>query len=161
MVSPTPPGDARGAVARVRVRRLEHGHDLPLPEPATAAAAGCDLRAAVSGTIVLEPAQRLKVPTGLCFEIPPGWEAQIRPRSGLAIRHGITVLNSPGTIDADYRGEVAVLLINLGSAPFTIARGDRIAQVVLSPVATTEWEERQELGGSARGAAGFGSSGNS
>ena len=108
---------------------------------------------------MLAPGERLRVPTGLVLEIPPGWEGQVRPRSGLALRHGIGVVNAPVTIDSDYRGEVAVILINLGDAPFTLQRGDRIAQLVIAPVATVEWEEADALGESARGAGGFGSTG--
>ena len=150
---------ARVGVARVRVRRLENGRDLALPEPATASSSGCDLRAAVSETTVLEPGRYVKVMTGLAVEIPPGWEAQIRPRSGLAARHGVTLLNSPGTVDADYRGEIAVLLINHGSHPFEIRRGDRIAQLVVSAVTPVVWDEVDELGQTERDGGGFGSTG--
>ena len=108
---------------------------------------------------VLRPGERLRVPTGLVLEIPPGWEGQVRPRSGLALRHGIGVVNAPGTIDSDYRGEVAVILINLGEAPFPLKRGDRIAQLVIAPVARVEWEEADSLEESERGAGGFGSTG--
>lgn len=153
--------DRLGGPIRVRVRRLENGRDLALPEPATASSSGCDLRAAVSETTVLEVGSYLKVPTGLAIELPPGWEAQVRPRSGLAARHGVTLLNSPGTVDADYRGEIAVLLINHGSQPFEIRRGDRIAQLVVSAVTPVVWEEVEELSETDRGSAGFGSSGRS
>ena len=153
--------DGAAGPTRVRVRRLENGRDLALPEPATSSSSACDLRAAVTETTVLEAGCYLKVPTGLAIELPPGWEAQVRPRSGLAARHGVTLLNSPGTVDADYRGEIAVLLINHGSQPFEIRRGDRIAQLVVSAVAPVVWEEVDELGESERGCAGFGSSGRS
>ena len=119
---------------RLRVRRLPAARDLPLPEPASAGSAGCDLRAAIDGERVLRPGERLLVPTGLALEIPAGWEGQVRPRSGLALRHGIGMVNAPGTIDSDYRGEVGVLLINLGAEPFTLRRGDRIAQLVVARV---------------------------
>ena len=121
-----------------------------------------DLRAAVDGSMLLAPGARALVPTGLVLGLPAGWEAQVRPRSGLAVKHGVTVLNAPGTIDSDYRGEVQVLLINLGEAPFVIARGERIAQLVLSPVAQGQWvevAERTALLPSDRGAGGFGSTG--
>src|SRR5437868_4088358 len=129
---------------KVRVRRLPAAHDLPLPSPASPGSSGADLRAAVEGELVLGAGERALVPTGLVLEIPPGCEGQVRARSGLALRHGIGVLNAPGTIDSDYRGEVAVILINLGEAPFSIKRGDRIAQLVIAPVARVEWEEAEE-----------------
>jgi dUTP pyrophosphatase len=144
---------------RLGVRRLEHAADLPLPAPASAGSAGCDLRAAVASETVLAPGARLLVPTGLVLEIPAGWEGQVRPRSGLALRHGITLLNSPGTIDSDYRGEVGVILVNLGSEPFVLRRGERIAQLVVAPVAQVVWDERTELAASERGSGGFGSTG--
>ena len=144
---------------KVRLQRLPAARDLPLPAPASAGSSGFDLRAALEEEMVLRPGERLRVPTGLVLEIPPGWEGQVRPRSGLALRHGIGVVNAPGTIDSDYRGEVAVILINLGEAPFTLQRGDRIAQLVIAPVAMVEWEEADALGESARGAGGFGSTG--
>ena len=144
---------------KVRIQRLAAARDLPLPTPASPGSSGFDLRASLPETAVLGPGERLLVPTGLVLEIPPGWEGQVRPRSGLALRHGIGVVNSPGTIDSDYRGEVAVTLINLGTAPFPIQRGDRIAQLVIAPVASVEWEEAESLGESERGAGGFGSSG--
>jgi dUTP pyrophosphatase len=143
----------------VAVHRLEHGRGLPLPEIATSAAAGVDLMAAIDDHVVIEPGQRKLVPTGLAIALPDGYEAQVRPRSGLAMRHGITVLNSPGTIDADYRGEIGVLLINLGQESFTVERGMRIAQMVVAPVARLEWREVTELPVSERGAGGFGSTG--
>jgi dUTP pyrophosphatase len=144
---------------KVRIRRLPAASDLPLPTPASPGSAGMDLRAAVEGEAVLRPGERLRVPTGLVLEIPAGWEGQVRPRSGLALKHGIGVLNAPGTIDSDYRGEVAVILVNLGDAPFAIQRGDRIAQLVLARAETVEWEETGALEESARGEGGFGSTG--
>jgi dUTP pyrophosphatase len=150
---------------RVRIRRLPAAHDLPLPTHASPGSAGFDLRAALDGVdgaggeVVLRPGERLLVPTGLVLEIPPGWEGQVRPRSGLALRHGVGVVNAPGTIDSDYRGEVGVILINLGEAPFTLKRGDRIAQLVISRVETVEWEEADLLESSGRGGGGFGSTG--
>jgi len=144
---------------RVRIRRLPAAADLPLPTSGSAGSAGFDLRAAIAGEIVLRPGERLLVPTGLVLEIPPGWEGQVRPRSGLALRHGIGIVNAPGTIDSDYRGEVGAILINLGEAPFTLQRGDRIAQLVISRVESVEWEEADVLGDSGRGAGGFGSTG--
>ena len=144
---------------KVRLQRLPAARDLPLPAPASPGSSGFDLRAALTEETVLRPGERLRVPTGLILEIPPGWEGQVRPRSGLALRHGIGVVNAPVTIDSDYRGEVAVILVNLGEAPFAIQRGDRIAQLVIAPVATVEWEEAEALGESTRGAGGFGSTG--
>ena len=143
----------------VRLRRLPHAAGLPLPAPASAGSAGLDLRAAIDGDLVLAPGARLLVPTGWVLEIPPGWEGQVRPRSGLALRHGITLPNAPGTIDSDYRGELAVILANQGGAPFTIRRGDRIAQLVVTPVARVEWVETDELSASDRESGGFGSTG--
>lgn len=144
---------------RLRFRRLPWGRDLPPPAPASAGSAGCDLRAALTEELVLPPGGRAAVPTGLVLEIPPGWEGQVRPRSGLALRHGVTLANAPGTIDSDYRGEVQVLLVNLGDAAFTVRRGDRIAQLVLARVEQAEWEEADELAETGRGAGGFGSTG--
>jgi dUTP pyrophosphatase len=135
-------------------------HHPPLPAPATPLSAGLDLCAWVEAPVTLLPTQRVRVPTGLCVEIPPGFEGQVRPRSGLAARHGVTVLNAPGTIDADYRGELQVLLVNLGAEPFTIRHLDRVAQLVVAPVAhpvTTALVDA--LGDTARGAGGFGSTG--
>lgn len=131
----------------------------PLPAYSTLLAAGMDVRAELSESITLEPMQRVIVPTGLYFEIPAGYEIQVRPRSGLAAKHGITVLNSPGTIDADYRGELKVILVNLSSEPFVIESGERIAQIVLAAHAHIEWEETSELSDSERGEGGFGSTG--
>jgi dUTP pyrophosphatase len=144
---------------RLRVRRLPAAHDLPLPAAASAGSSGFDLRAALDGEVVLRPGERLLVPTGLAVEIPAGWEGQVRPRSGLALRHGIGMVNAPGTIDSDYRGEVGVLLINHGAEPFTLRRGDRIAQLVIARVESVEWEEAEALDGSDRGEGGFGSTG--
>ena len=131
----------------------------PLPGYATAFAAGLDVRAANEDPIVLQPLGRAMVPTGLFLEIPAGYEVQVRPRSGLAAKKGITVLNAPGTIDADYRGEVCVILVNLSSEPFTVEKGERIAQLVLARHEVIEWEEASELAESGRGAGGFGSTG--
>lgn len=144
----------------VRAVRLEHANDLPLPEYETPRSAGMDLRAALGNeTITIAPGGRHLVPTGLCIALPDGYEAQIRPRSGLAVRHGITMLNSPGTIDADYRGEVKVIVINHGSERFEIRHGDRIAQMVIAPVSRAVWEERTSLDETSRGSGGFGSTG--
>lgn len=141
----------------VRLRRL--ADDLALPRPASAGSAGVDLRAAVEEPLTLAPGERRLVPTGLQLEIPAGFEGQVRPRSGLAVRHGVTVLNSPGTIDSDYRGEVAVVLINHGRSPFVIERGERIAQLVIARLEAVEWHEVSELAPSQRGDGGFGSTG--
>jgi dUTP pyrophosphatase len=141
------------------IKRLPAAHDLPLPAYQTAHAAGMDLCAAVEQDVVLEPGKRMLVPTGYAIALPPGFEAQVRPRSGLALKSGITVLNSPGTIDADYRGEVGVILINHGDAPFTIRRGERIAQMVIAAHAAVNWQESAELSSTDRGAGGFGSTG--
>lgn len=130
-----------------------------LPAYQTAGAAGADVRACLDKPLVLEPGQRALVPTGLSFEIPDGYEMQVRPRSGLAAKHGVTVLNSPGTIDSDYRGEVQVILVNLGTERFTISHGDRIAQLVVAPVERVQFRPAQDLSGTARGHGGFGSTG--
>ncbi len=143
----------------VAVRRLPHGADLPLPAYATEAAAGMDLVAALDGDLTLAPGERVLVPTGIALALPAGYEGQIRPRSGLALKHGVTVANSPGTIDADYRGEIQVILHNIGPAPFPITRGMRIAQLVVAPVARAVWAEVAELPESGRGTGGFGSTG--
>ncbi len=132
---------------------------LPMPERATAQAAGLDLRAAVRQPLTIEPGQRALVPTGFAMQLPADHEGQIRPRSGLALRHGLTVLNAPGTIDADYRGEIKVLLVNLGQEPFTLERGERIAQLVIAPVISATLVEVETLDDSARGAGGFGHTG--
>jgi dUTP pyrophosphatase len=143
----------------VKVQVLPHGEGLPLPSYATAGSAGVDLAAAVETALVLQPGARSKIPTGIALALPEGWEGQVRPRSGLALKHGITVLNSPGTIDADYRGEIEVILANLGTAPVTISRGERIAQLVIAPVSRAEWQVTRELPQTRRGAGGFGSTG--
>ena len=149
------------APVTVEILRLDHAADLPLPAYETAGAAGMDLRAAApeDEPIVLRPGSRAMVPTGLCIALPEGFEAQVRPRSGLAIRAGVTCLNSPGTIDADYRGEVKVILANLGEENFVIRRGDRIAQLVICPVARAEWRLTKSLDQTHRGGGGFGSTG--
>ena len=143
------------------VKRLAHNPDLPLPAYETPDSAGMDLRAAVSeeGPVVIAPGARFAVPTGLALAIPRGFEGQVRPRSGLALKSGITCLNTPGTVDADYRGEVKVILINLGTEDFTIRRGDRIAQMVIAPVTQAVLSEVETLDETARGAGGFGSTG--
>ncbi|WP_299477311.1 dUTP diphosphatase [uncultured Roseibium sp.] len=143
----------------LELKRLDHGRDLPLPAYQSDLAAGLDLVAAVAAPVTLAPGARALVPTGLSMALPAGFEAQIRPRSGLAAKHGITVLNTPGTVDADYRGEVKVILINLGDAPFEIVRGERIAQMVIAPVLQAALEEVDELSDTARGSGGFGSTG--
>ena len=143
----------------VALKRLPHGGGLALPGYATALSAGMDLLAAVEAEVVLAPGERRLIPSGIAIALPAGLEAQVRPRSGLALEHGITVLNAPGTIDADYRGEVGVILINLGQEPFTIRRGDRIAQLVIASCAQARWRVVEVLDDSARGAGGFGSTG--
>ncbi|MCF3627793.1 dUTP diphosphatase [Thalassospiraceae bacterium LMO-SO8] len=143
----------------VPVQRLPHGAALPLPAYATADAAGLDLLAALDQSMMLNPMARALVPTGIAIALPRGFEAQVRPRSGLAAKHGITVLNSPGTIDADYRGEIKVILVNLSAETFEIEPGMRIAQMVIAPVTRIAWDERADLDGTARGAGGFGSTG--
>ena len=144
---------------QVRLLRQPGGEGLAPPEPATAGSAGVDLSAAVSGDVVIAPGERVLVPTGFAIELPEGYEAQVRPRSGLALRHGITLPNAPGTIDADYRGEIKVILMNLGEAAFTVERGERIAQLVVAPVSRVVWAEVSELGETQRGDGGFGHTG--
>jgi dUTP pyrophosphatase len=146
---------------KVKIKRLPHAEGLPLPEYQTPEAAGFDLVAAVAPntTVTILPGARALIPTGFIFEIPKKTEAQVRPRSGLAIKHGVTVLNSPGTIDADYRGEVSVILINLGKEPFVVARGERIAQMIIAPVARAKLREAKKVSKTKRGAGGFGSTG--
>jgi dUTP pyrophosphatase len=144
---------------RVKAVRLPHGRDLPLPAYQSEGAAGMDLLAAVDKPVTLQPGARALVPTGLILEIPAGFEAQVRPRSGLALRHGITALNSPGTIDSDYRGEVQVLLVNLGDQPFAIARGERIAQLIVQRVERAQLVAGTSISATSRGAGGFGSTG--
>lgn len=143
----------------VSVCRLPHGADLPLPEYATAGSAGIDLLAAIGNDQTIAPGARALIPTGLAIALPDGYEAQVRPRSGLALKNGITVLNSPGTVDADYRGEVSVVLINHGQESFVVTRGMRIAQMVVAPVTQLTWNEKTELPSTERGAGGYGSTG--
>jgi len=144
---------------RVQILRQPEAADLPLPAYATPGSAGVDLCAAVRDDVQLLPGERRLIPTGLRIALPDGYEAQVRPRSGLALRHGIGMVNSPGTVDADYRGELQVLLVNLGQEPFTIRRGDRIAQMVVAPVTQVAWQEVDALPESARGDGGFGHTG--
>ncbi len=144
---------------KVGIKKLQNGADLPLPHYATPGSAGLDLLAAIDAEIELKPGARLAVPTGIAIELPLGVEAQVRPRSGLALRAGVTCLNTPGTIDADYRGEVKVVLVNLGEEDFTIRRGDRIAQMIIAPVVQAQWREVDNLDETVRGAGGFGSTG--
>jgi len=146
-------------VLSVEIRRLAHALDLPLPCYATILSAGMDLLAAIGGELALEPGARLLVPTGVALALPEGYEAQVRPRSGLALKHGLTLLNAPGTIDADYRGEIKAILINLGSEPVTLRRGDRIAQLIVAPVTRVAWREVETLSASERDDGGFGSTG--
>ncbi len=143
----------------IAVERLPHGADLPLPAYATPGSAGMDLLAAVDAAVVLAPGARALIPTGLRIALPDGYEAQVRPRSGLALRHGVTLLNSPGTIDADYRGEIGVILINLGQEPFTVERAARIAQMVIAPVTSARLAAAEALPETSRQAGGFGSTG--
>ncbi|MCE5246788.1 MAG: dUTP diphosphatase [Candidatus Polarisedimenticolia bacterium] len=147
------------ADVKVMVRRLPHGEGLPLPAYATEGSAGMDLRAAVEAPVTIPAGGRAMVPTGLSVEIPRGFEGQVRGRSGLAARHGVGIPNAPGTIDSDYRGEVCVILANWGDQPFVVARGERIAQLVIAPVARAELVEVEELAVSERGAGGFGHTG--
>lgn len=144
---------------QLKIKRLQHNQDLPLPQYATELSSGMDLYACVDVPVKIKPFQRALIPTGISIELPPGYEAQVRPRSGLALKHGITVLNTPGTIDADYRGEIGVILINLGSQDFTVERGMRIAQLVISPIVRAEIVEVKELQETVRGNSGFGSTG--
>jgi dUTP pyrophosphatase len=146
-------------VFRVDVEVLPHGRDLPLPERATPGSSGVDLRAAIEGTLTVAPGERVIVPTGLRVAVPAGFEWQVRPRSGLAAGNGVTVLNAPGTVDSDYRGEVSVILVNLGETEFVLTRGDRIAQAVLCPVAAQEIRRCRELTDTERGSGGFGHTG--
>ena len=149
------------ATIKVDIRQLPHGEGLALPAYQSAHAAGLDLLAAVpeGAPLILSPGQRALVPTGLTIALPPGYEAQVRPRSGLASKHGVTVLNSPGTVDADYRGEIGVLLVNHGDGPFSIRRGERIAQMVIAPVVQVELVSAAKLSATERGSGGFGSTG--
>ena len=143
----------------ILVKRLAHARGLPLPAYATAGSAGADLRAALAEPLTLRPGMRALVPSGFAFAIPEGYEMQVRPRSGLAARHGVTLLNTPGTVDSDYRGEVMAILVNHGAEPFTIRPGDRIAQIVIAPVVAASFSEAADLSATARGAGGFGSTG--
>jgi dUTP pyrophosphatase len=143
----------------ILVRRLPHAEGLPLPSYATAGAAGMDLTAAIGDPISVQPGERTLIPTGLTIALPPGYELQIRPRSGLALRHGITLPNTPGTIDEDYRGEIGVIVLNTGTEAFVVERGARIAQAILAPVSRAEWREVESLEVTTRNAGGFGSTG--
>jgi dUTP pyrophosphatase len=148
-----------GAGVRVAIQRMPGAEDLPLPAYATPGSAGLDLPAAVKGELVLEPGARTRVPTGFAIALPPGYEAQVRPRSGLALRRGLVLPNAPGTVDSDYRGEIQVILMNAGREPIEIRRGDRIAQLVVAPVARAVLDEVAALPETARGAGGFGHTG--
>jgi len=148
-----------GKTVPIAVQRLPHAVEGPLPDYETDLSAGVDLSAAVSAPVDIAPGARTLIPTGLAIALPPGFEAQVRPRSGLALKFGVTVLNTPGTIDADYRGEIGVILINLGDRPYVVERGARIAQMVIAPFATAQWRLRESLEDSQRGAGGFGSTG--
>lgn len=143
----------------IEITRLPHGSDIPLPSYETEGSAGMDIRAAVEKTVTIAPGARALVPSGFKIALPMGYEAQIRPRSGLALKKGITLPNTPGTIDADYRGEIGIILMNLGEETFVIERGDRIAQMVIAPVTTAIWVEAGALNETERGEAGFGSTG--
>ncbi len=151
--------DQRLFPVEVRILRLSHGADIELPSYATDGAAGADVRCAEEGPLTIEPGQRAAVATGLIFEIPHGWEIQVRPRSGLAWKQGLTVVNAPGTIDSDYRGEVKILMVNLGSDAVTVERGDRVAQLILSPVHRAAFSEVEALSETGRAEGGFGSTG--
>jgi dUTP pyrophosphatase len=150
---------APAMTVQIAVRRLPHNTDLPLPAYATAGAAGMDLLAAVEAPVTIDPGRRALIPTGIAIALPPGYELQIRPRSGLALRRGIVLPNSPGTIDEDYRGEIQVIVLNAGDAPFTVERGARIAQAVLAPVVRARWNEVGSLDATTRNEGGFGSTG--
>ncbi len=143
----------------VPVTRLPHGAGLPLPDYATEGSAGMDLLAAVDEPVTLQPGERRLIPTGLAIALPAGFEAQVRPRSGLALKHGVTLLNAPGTIDSDYLGEVGVILINHGQEAFTVTRGSRIAQMIVAPYTQARWQDVESLAASKRGSGGFGSTG--
>lgn len=148
-----------GNGVEIAIQRLPHGADLDLPAPATDLSAGADLLAAVSEPLILPPGGRAVIPSGIAIGLPEGFEAQVRPRSGLAAKHGVTILNAPGTIDADYRGEIGVILINHGDEPFTVTRGQRIAQLVIASVNRADWLEVDTLDQTSRGDGGFGSTG--
>ncbi|MCC7017569.1 MAG: dUTP diphosphatase [Rhodospirillales bacterium] len=143
----------------VAVQRLPHGDGLALPGYASAGAAGADLLAAVSSPVILAPGERAAIPSGIALALPEGFEAQVRPRSGIALEHGVTVLNAPGTVDSDYRGEIKVILVNLGRSPFVVERGMRIAQIVVARIEPVRWRVSDSLPASERGPSGFGSSG--
>ena len=143
----------------LKLKRLPHGEGLPLPGYQTEHAAGADVHAALEGPVMLQPGRHAMIPTGFCYEVPHQFEMQVRPRSGLAAKHGVTVLNAPGTIDSDYRGELKVLLINHGPEPFEIKRGERIAQILIAPVSMAKFTEVEELSETTRGDGGFGSTG--
>lgn len=144
---------------KVAIKRFEHASDLPLPHYATPGAAGMDLFAAIDKEIVLQPGAIAAIPNGIALALPNGWEAQLRPRSGMALKFGVTVLNTPGTIDSDYRGEVKAILINHGSEPFTVSRGTKVAQLVIAAHARVEWIESDDLEATERADGGFGSTG--
>lgn len=144
---------------RIQITRLPHAEGLPLPLYATEGSAGMDLRAAIEGKAILPAGDKLMVPTGFCIAVPPGYEAQVRPRSGLAAKSVVTVLNTPGTIDSDYRGEIKVILMNHSARPLLIEPGDRIAQLVIAPVIHADWDEVETLDATTRGEGGFGSTG--
>ena len=144
---------------KIAIKRLEHGRDLPLPHYATSGAAGMDLLAAIDNEIVLQPGAIAAVPNGIALALPHGWEAQLRPRSGMALKFGVTVLNAPGTIDSDYRGEVKTILVNHGSKAFTVSRGMKVAQLVVAAHAQAEWIESDDLEATERADGGFGSTG--
>jgi dUTP pyrophosphatase len=152
-------GNSQDSKIPVAIARMPGAEDLPLPRYMSAGAAGLDLPAAVEGEKILQPGEFAKIPTGFAIALPEGYEAQVRPRSGLAARHGVTLLNAPGTVDSDYRGEIAVILINHGSEPFAVNRGDRIAQLVISPVLQGDLEEVSKLAETRRGPGGFGHTG--
>jgi len=143
----------------VPIRRLPGNSDIPLPQYMTEGSSGMDVCAALTGEKTILPGERVLIPAGIVIGLPPGWEAQIRPRSGLAVHHGVTLLNSPGTIDSDYRGEVKIILINHGGEPFVVRRGDRIAQMVVQPVCRVSWDLTDDLEGTKRDAGGFGHTG--
>lgn len=143
----------------IGVKRLPHNEDLELPKQMTEGSAGADLRAAIDEPVTLKPLERALLPTGLIFDIPQGYEVQVRPRSGLAAKHGITVLNTPGTVDADYRGEIGIILVNLSNEDFVIERGERIAQAIVAPVSHVTYAETHEVSETDRGAGGFGHTG--
>jgi len=144
---------------RIRIRRLPGNEDIPLPRYMTARSSGMDIHAAVEGETVLPPGEIKAIPSGFAVSIPEGYEAQIRPRSGLAVKSGITLINAPGTVDADFRGEIRILLINLGRDPHIVRRGDRIAQMIIQPVCRVKWEEVESLDPTRRGEGGFGHTG--